>query len=372
MIINRKNYETYALDFLDGSLSEVLQAEFQSFLYKNPDIARELEDLEPFHLEANLTIKYPSKENLKKRAIISSGAINKENYKTFLIASLEGDLSDDEKRDLIRFISLNPDLKEIHNSFRNTKLQPDFSITYPDKEKLKKNAAPIYLKRSFIALAAAVIVLLFGISWVFLNLKQETNIHSGPLTSLSNGVEKQDLIIQYEKAALTNLNYRGQLASLPPVRKNNIYDGQKAPAAKEYPIQKIPIQDNDDIFIIPADIFDGINTQRRSFNKEALMANMEAQQNDRGKNNRASLLALASDRLSKFLSEKTRTNNTKFTFWDLARAGIKSIAMAGKKTINYKEKQEDNKNIKSIRTDAFEYYQSKSLDERLPATQLSE
>ena len=102
------------------------------------------------------------------------------------------------------------------------------------------------------------------------------------------------------------------------------------------------------------------------------MANMEAQQNDRGKNNRASLLALASDRLSKILSEKTRTNNTKFTFWDLARAGIKSIAMAGKKTINYKEKQEDNKNIKSIRTDAFEYYQSKSLDERLPATQLSE
>lgn len=59
MRITKKNYEEYALDYLEGNLNESDQREFLSFLSENPDIHRELEELELIEISPELVKSGP-------------------------------------------------------------------------------------------------------------------------------------------------------------------------------------------------------------------------------------------------------------------------------------------------------------------------
>lgn len=59
MRITKKNYEEYALDYLEGNLNESDQREFLSFLSENPDIHRELEELKLIEISHELVKSGP-------------------------------------------------------------------------------------------------------------------------------------------------------------------------------------------------------------------------------------------------------------------------------------------------------------------------
>jgi len=67
MIINKFNYEAFALDYLEGSLSPEMVEEMELFLKTHPAIESELSGMMEFvKLEADETIVYEEKESLLK------------------------------------------------------------------------------------------------------------------------------------------------------------------------------------------------------------------------------------------------------------------------------------------------------------------
>ena len=66
MTINRLNYEKYAIDYLDGTLSTDLREEMMAFLNAHPDIREEVEWQQQFTAPALTAISHPDKSKLLK------------------------------------------------------------------------------------------------------------------------------------------------------------------------------------------------------------------------------------------------------------------------------------------------------------------
>ncbi|MCL2682749.1 MAG: hypothetical protein FWE63_04590 [Bacteroidales bacterium] len=64
MKINHDNYESYLVDYLDGTLSDIERAEVGLFLQQNPEIADQISDFEDVILSSNSEITYDRKEEL--------------------------------------------------------------------------------------------------------------------------------------------------------------------------------------------------------------------------------------------------------------------------------------------------------------------
>jgi len=67
MTINRINYETYFLRYVDGDLSDAEQLMVDSFVAENTDLAIELESLLETKLIPDLTVVFANKEQLYKK-----------------------------------------------------------------------------------------------------------------------------------------------------------------------------------------------------------------------------------------------------------------------------------------------------------------
>lgn len=112
-MINRDNYESYALDYLEGNLPASDRAAFERFLEQHSDIAAAMESLtqEMPVVEADTSIRFDRKEVLKRRPIMMRRVI----YWTgavaacLLVAMLAVDLYDakvaESPEDAVRLLS---------------------------------------------------------------------------------------------------------------------------------------------------------------------------------------------------------------------------------------------------------------------------
>lgn len=112
-MINRDNYESYALDYLEGNLPASDRAAFERFLEQHSDIAAAMESLtqEMPVVEADTSIRFDCKEALKRRPIMMRRVI----YWTgavaacLLVAMLAVDLYDakvaESPEDVVRLLS---------------------------------------------------------------------------------------------------------------------------------------------------------------------------------------------------------------------------------------------------------------------------
>ncbi len=64
--------------------------------------------------------------------------INKHNYEAYFLDFYEGELNDDQQKEVLKFVELHPELKEEFEAFGNTKLSPA-ATTFDWKEELKDN-----------------------------------------------------------------------------------------------------------------------------------------------------------------------------------------------------------------------------------------
>ncbi len=163
MNINRNNYEIYFLDYYENNLAPEQVAELMVFLEANPDLKEEFESFETLSLVQDGE-QFEDKNSLKKKTYKSSGQINSYNYEEWMVAAVEGDLSENEIEELNLFLSLNPDAKLEYNLFKKAVLTPD-NVEVKDKESLKKKGVfLLYRYEMLYALsAAAVILLLLGV-----------------------------------------------------------------------------------------------------------------------------------------------------------------------------------------------------------------
>lgn len=162
MTITRDNYEPYFLDFLDGNLKEDQIDQFLDFLELNPDLKEELQLLENMTLPEE-QIEFSGKGNLYKSDSDFNAAAESK-----MIASLEGDLDNDEQKAFESWLVNHPELKKEYELFSKIRLTPDPTIKFPEKKKLyRKSGNQIIL--TWVARAAAVIVLFWGINSLFQN-----------------------------------------------------------------------------------------------------------------------------------------------------------------------------------------------------------
>lgn len=71
MVINKLNYETYALDYLEGTLSMELMVEMKQFLEQNPEIEAEFLAYKSIVVSPDESIVYEGKEQLKRPPIVA-------------------------------------------------------------------------------------------------------------------------------------------------------------------------------------------------------------------------------------------------------------------------------------------------------------
>jgi len=216
--INKSNYESYVIDYLDGTLNAIDTANFIAFLEENPDIKEEVAGLDSIALMPEIT-EFTKKSKLKKEPFFSTNEISELNYVEYFIAFYEGDLSESEKIDLQYFLDKNPGLVSEYNLFDKLKIVPNTDIVFTDKSILhhKKNIVPIWIS------TAAAVLVLFAAYWFLFN--QQSNALQRDLYSLSKIIPKEiNSGLSIKQIAIIDLKERELLEiktedKLPAIRR---------------------------------------------------------------------------------------------------------------------------------------------------------
>ena len=192
--INRANYETYVIDYLDGKLNAVERRYFIAFLESNPDIKDDIESINEITIQPDKEV-FPKKDNLKKVPVVDVDGINEGNYEEYFIANYENDLSASEKKSLALFLDKNQNLQQEFDIYSKLKLVPVGDIVFSAKAQLKHKVS---LKPMWYSAAAAMIILFTAYWFLFdqqpssINMKLASVSHVSPKeisSSLSSQVE---------------------------------------------------------------------------------------------------------------------------------------------------------------------------------------
>lgn len=152
MTITRKNYESYFIDLLDGTLSTEQVDTILDFLRENPDLADELKNLEHIKIDPVSHEKYTHKHLLK------SDFDQADIFEEACIRSIENELSVNDEELLQHYIKMHPHAANEYRLFRATIAEPNPLIAYKNINQLKKSRS-IY--PFWYAIAASIVVGLF-------------------------------------------------------------------------------------------------------------------------------------------------------------------------------------------------------------------
>jgi len=221
MQIDRNNYGAFFLDYAENNLDDTVREELARFLQHNQDLQDEFFEFENVRLNPDFRIVFEPKSKLKKLEIFPVGTINQENYEEWIIAFLEGDLSNDEMAVFNEFVSANLFVRQEIETFKKTYLKPKSSIIFPDKILLKRALIIPFRKRVLLyaATIAAIFVIAFGVFMLLDDVNQHPanqhveNIEAPNKTStnpLFTDKEIQDKVYENQTAAnKKNLNNTG-------------------------------------------------------------------------------------------------------------------------------------------------------------------
>jgi hypothetical protein len=153
MQIDRSNYEIWIIDWLDGNLSGLQVEQLEQFLYVNPDLYEELEDLKTFIIKPS-SKSFPQKEQLKR----SSSDISSAQFEYLCIASLENDLNRDQQSEMMEIIGSDPKKKRSYELLKKIRLVPGTDIYKHSKKLLKRTLAQKVIRLTVVGLAVAATV----------------------------------------------------------------------------------------------------------------------------------------------------------------------------------------------------------------------
>jgi len=133
--INMENYEIYLMDYFDNQLSENEVDALLHFLELHPKIKEEAEGIG----EINLTpekIGFDGRTLKKDSEIKPQNEINAQNSEEFFVASLENDLTPEQKEELRVFLDSNAALQKEFDLTQKMVVTANESIRFKQKEQL--------------------------------------------------------------------------------------------------------------------------------------------------------------------------------------------------------------------------------------------
>ena len=171
MKLDRENYGIFIIDYFDGNLSEAEKEKLLLFLDDNIDLKKEFKDFGKVTLSKPV-ITFPEKEKLKIPIIKATQLINKDNYESFFILFHDGELKEDEAKELVQFLDQNPHLSGELELFGKILLEKNTKVVFPNKVTLK-HRKPVTLQIAFAVAMAAMFLMYFGFKFL---LPGESNI----------------------------------------------------------------------------------------------------------------------------------------------------------------------------------------------------
>jgi hypothetical protein len=152
---DRTSYEIWLVDYLDGNLDSEQEGLLMSFIEENPDIKEEFEGLSGIVLP-HTEVSFGNKNSLRRSAVELSDS----QFDLLCAASLENDLSPEQRSELDEAISGNEERRKTAGLFSVTKLSPP-ELSYRYKNRLKKLTLTGKVVRfSVIGISAAAMVLI--------------------------------------------------------------------------------------------------------------------------------------------------------------------------------------------------------------------
>ena len=146
------NYEAWYLDYLENNLSDNERKHFEEFMAENPHLFEDDFSTEDW-TETQLV---PGNESVNKAHLKIP-----ENTEQLLFKKTEGTLTNAENTEINRLINENPVVAKDWKYWQLSKLSPDLTIYFPNKNKLKKKRAVVIPLWVRISVAASVAVLLY-------------------------------------------------------------------------------------------------------------------------------------------------------------------------------------------------------------------
>lgn len=155
MNINRHNYETFFLLYVDKELSAADRKAVELFVHENPDLQMELSLLQDTVLKAD-DVVLEKKDWLYMEDGIS---VLQEN----LMLYADDELSADDKKTIEALLATDKSASIEWNILRQTKLEPETSIVFADKSSLYRTEGAWVVGMKWWRVAAAAILLGFGL-----------------------------------------------------------------------------------------------------------------------------------------------------------------------------------------------------------------
>ncbi len=153
IIINKNNYELFAIDYLENNLDAQTRNAFEVFLAKYPAIRAEIEELCEINI-APEDIIFENKTELKKSPLDDLSY-----FEYLAISDVEGTISRSEKKELQYFLTRDNNKFKEYQLFSNSVLIPE-KVLFPNKSKLKKSK--IFnlknLQRAVTSVAAVILI----------------------------------------------------------------------------------------------------------------------------------------------------------------------------------------------------------------------
>ena len=159
--LDQYNYETWALDFMEGKLNQAELDQFKAFLLLHPHIAEELELLqdEPLRVAMDGEESIGRKEELKTKL---PNHLAQQTWDDLMISVLENDVPENERQLLLKEFESSQGLKKDWDLYQSTKLNPeDEAFIFQKNALYRRDGAKVFsIHRSFLYRAAAVLLLL--------------------------------------------------------------------------------------------------------------------------------------------------------------------------------------------------------------------
>lgn len=160
MNIDRSNYESYLIDYIDGNLSEEFRRKMGRFLAANPDILEEFEAAKGAQFDSYDLPSIDKTNFFQSFSDIPS--ISDAKFEEFCIAYYEGDLDPISVKKLHELNSVDEEKKKLFELYASIHFSSDPDIQYPHQNQLKKyTLTPV---RRFLYIASAgVAALIIGL-----------------------------------------------------------------------------------------------------------------------------------------------------------------------------------------------------------------
>ena len=189
MNITRHNYEEYFILYMDNELGSEERRQVELFVQENTDLKEELDWLLQSRLVADVAVVFDNKEQLMKTS--GPGSINTTNYEEWLLLYTDNELTAEQKTTVEKFAASHPGIHEELALLQKTKLDPEQTIVFPNKELLYRKEEKVrVIAISWRRIAVAAAFLLAIATTAFFIMNRNTGGVSGEIASGNDPVIK--------------------------------------------------------------------------------------------------------------------------------------------------------------------------------------